>query len=66
MKVLIRKRDREIYLQPSGEWSPSRETAKQFENSSFALWWAREQQLLGIDILLAFEDPRWDFVPLRL
>ena len=66
MRVLIRKREDQLYLQPSGKWSEARDTARAFESSSFAYWWAREQELLGIDIVLAFDDSRYDFVPLRL
>lgn len=66
MRILIRKREGRAYLQPGGKWSPNRNTAKQFESSVFAYWWAQEQKLLGIDILMAFDDPKYDFVPLRL
>ena len=66
MRILIRKREERTYLRPSGKWSPNRKTAKQFERSVFAYWWAQEQKLLGIDILMAFDDPKYDFVPLRL
>ena len=66
MRILIRKREGQLYLQPSGIWSTNRSMAKEFESSVFAYWWAQEQKLLGIDILMAFEDTAYDFVPLRL
>ncbi len=67
MRILIRKRASEYYLQPSGGWSTKRETAREFPSSVFAYWWAQEQELLGIEILLAFDyDPSYDFACLRL
>lgn len=66
MRILIRKQDDKLYLQPSGEWSEARETAREFDCSLFAYWWAREQELPGIEILLAFDDASYDFVPLKI
>ena len=66
MRILIRKREGQFYLQPSGKWLPNREAAKRFESSMFAYWWAQEQNLLGIEIVLAFDNPAHDVVPLRL
>ncbi len=66
MRILIRKGDQPLYLQGSGEWSINRETARDFQTSMVAWRWAREHQLFGTEILLAFEDPLYDVVPLRL
>ena len=65
MRVLLRRRKGQ-YLQPSGEWSVARETAREFPGSAFAYYWALEQNLLGCEVLLAFEDVQYDVVTLRL
>ncbi len=65
MRVLLRQQETGFYLQPSGEWSKSRETAREFANSVVAFWWAKEQQLLGTEVLLAFANPQNDFVSMR-
>ena len=54
------------YLQPSGEWGRARETAKEFATSLLAYWWAKEQQLLGVEVVMAFADGQSDFVPMRV
>lgn len=66
MRILLRKQPEELYLQPSGQWGKSRETAREFPGSVFAYYWAREQQLLGAEVLLAFEDAQWDVVTMRV
>ncbi len=66
MRILIRKSEGQLYLSPSGAWTENREEAKQFESSIFAYSCAKEQQLLGIEIVLAFDNPTYDIVPLRL
>ncbi len=66
MRILIRKQENELYLQPSGEWSEAREAAREFKSSCVAYLWALEQKLLGIEILLAFDDPRYDLSPMKL
>jgi hypothetical protein len=52
MRILIRKQEGQFYLQPDGKWLPNREKAKRFESSMYAYWWAQDQKLLGIEILL--------------
>ncbi len=66
MRVLLRKQQDHQYMQPSGEWSDDRETARTFPTSVFAYLWAQEKKLLGIDVLLAFDDAKWDLVTMRL
>jgi hypothetical protein len=34
--------------------------AREFESSALAYVWAHEQKLVGIEVLLACEDPRYD------
>lgn len=66
MRILIRRQKGHQYLQPSGEWSENRETARDFYNSTVAYWCAKAQHLRGVEVLMAFEDPQWDFVPMTL
>ncbi len=67
MRILVRKCATSLYLQSSGEWNLERKTAREFQTSFLAYWWAHEQKLSGIEILLAFDqDPFYDFVCLRL
>ncbi len=66
MRILLRKQPGEQYLQPTGEWGHSRETARTFPTSVFAYHWAKEKELLGVEVLLAFEDSRWDVVTMRV
>ncbi len=65
MRVLIRRRTGQLYLQPSGAWTPNRRTARNFASSLLASAWAKEQRLLDAEILLAWADPSYDFVVLR-
>ncbi len=53
-------------MQPSGEWGQSRETARTFPGTVFAYYWAKEKELLGVEVLLAFDDSNWDVVTFRL
>ncbi len=64
-RVLIRRRREQDYLQPSGDWSADRNTARHFVSSVAAYWWAHEQKLLGIEVLLAFDDSAYDLVIIR-
>ena len=65
MRIVLRQARTGLYLQPSGEWTTSRETARPFENGSAAYSWAREQRLIGLDIVLTFPDPQYDFVSMN-
>ncbi len=66
MRVLLRKRQGQLYMQPSGEWGEGRETARTFPTSMLAYYWAMEKKLLGVEVLLAFDDERWDVVTVRI
>ena len=66
MRILIRKCEEKFYLQPDGKSLPNREKANRFESSMYAYWWAQEQKLLGVEIVLAFDNPVHDIVPFRL
>lgn len=65
-RFCLRQQKSQRYLQPSGEWNESRETAREFASSVLAYWWAKEQNLLGIDVLMAYADANKDFVSMRL
>ncbi len=65
LRILIRKRATEFYLQPSGAWNLSRQRARQFATSIIAYVWAKEQNLVGIEVVLAFKNPVYDFALLR-
>jgi hypothetical protein len=60
MRIVLRNRKSRLYLQPSGEWGADRDTARDFPTSVVAYFWAKEQQLLNVQILLTFADPRLD------
>ncbi len=59
IRVLLRN-EAGLYLQPSGEWGENRETARRFKNSSFAYFWAKEQELIRSSIIIAFPDRNRD------
>jgi hypothetical protein len=62
MQVLLRKKTAPLYLQPSGEWTDCRATARVFGTTLLAYCWAKEEQLLDAVILLAFAYPQKDIV----
>ncbi len=66
MRILIRRQKGQDYLQPSGDWGQNKQTARAFASSVAAYDWAKERQLLGIDIFLSFSDPQYDFVTMRV
>ncbi len=41
-------------------------TARAFPTSALAYYWAKEKELLGVEVILAFDDSRWDVVTMRL
>ncbi len=66
MCILLRQQETGKYLQPSGEWSTERETARRFDSGLVAYFWALEAGFVGVDVLLAFTDPAFDIATLRL
>ncbi len=65
MRILLRQQVGQLYLQPNGDWTTERETAREFTSSAVAYYWALEKRLLGIEVLLAFNNPEYDFVTMR-
>ncbi len=67
-RILLRKRcdprqgsQAGLYLQPGGHWSENRETARLFTHTVDAHWWAKEQQYLNAEVVLAYPDPGRDY-----
>ncbi len=63
-RILLRQGQE--FLQPSGDWKKAKATAREFGSALLAYWWAKEQQLLGVEVVMAFADGRPDFVPMRV
>ena len=66
MRVLLRQTGTELFLQPSGDWASNRKTARQFFSAAIAYWWAIEQKLLGVEVLLAQSNTGKDFVAMKV
>ena len=66
MRILLRQQDSGFYLQPSGQWSNDRKTAREFVDATAAYWWAVEQSLPAAEVLLAFTDTSEDFVSMSV
>ncbi len=71
-RILLRKRREPrhgpqagFYLQPGGDWAEDRETARQFAHTVEARWWAKEQEYLDAEIILAHSDPGRDYSCMR-
>ena len=62
VRIVLRQPQTGFYLQPSGEWTNSRETARDFESARAALFWAETQSLHGVELLFAFSESKYDFV----
>ncbi len=59
LRVLLQN-EQGLYLQPSGEWSVNRDMARRFQDSRVAYFWALEQKLIGVSVILAFPDTKKD------
>ena len=66
MRVVLRQAVTGHYLQPSGEWTPARESARCFISAVAAYFWAIEEKLLGTEVWLALTDPHKDFACMRV
>ncbi len=60
MRILLRQNATGLYLQPSGQWTENRETARDFQSAVGACYWALAQRLEGIHVLYAFANPALD------
>jgi hypothetical protein len=60
MRVLIRNRDTGQYIQGPGQWTADPEQAADFKRSARALLFAAEERLGRVEVVLSFEDPRYN------
>ena len=61
-RVLLRRARDSLYLQPSGDWTQNRETAREFASGFEAYLWAKEHNLVSIEVIIAFKNPQRDIV----
>ena len=66
LRILLQQQKTGLYLQASGEWGGSRDSAKGFEDSIMACAWAKEQNLIGTNVLMAFGEEQFDLVLARV
>jgi hypothetical protein len=66
VRVVVKKTKDDSYFLSSEEWAAEREKAKDFAHTTTAYWWAQEQKLSGIEIVITFPDPRYDLTVLRV
>ena len=66
LRILLRQQKTGLYLQASGEWGGSRDSAKGFEDSVIAYAWAKEQKLIGANVLMALAEEHYDVVLARV
>lgn len=66
LRILLQQQRTGFYLQPSGEWSASRDSARSFGDSCIAYLWARDQGFLGSSVLMAVDQQQYDTVLARL
>ncbi len=64
MRIVLRRRE-ELYLQPSGQWTNNRETAREFETSFQAFSLAQNENWIHSEVVLTFGDPLYDLVALQ-
>jgi hypothetical protein len=66
MRIILRNYKTRQYLQDFGRWTDNPNSAMAFEHSRQAASFAHEKGIKHVEILLAFEDPRYNFrLPLR-
>ena len=66
LRILLRQQKTGFYLQPSGQWSNERESARGFDDAVVAYFWAKEQGLLGTNVLMAVSQEQDDTVLARV
>ena len=66
MHILLRQPGTGRFLQPTGEWTRNKKTARQFGSAVNAYLWASERGLIGTEVWLALLDPLKDFVCIRV
>ncbi len=67
MKVLLRNRCSNSYLEGNGRWTGKRERARDFERGAYAILFVVHHRLPDLEAVLDFGDPRFDLVfPIHL
>ncbi len=64
MRVVLRNMKTGLFFRNSDDWSENAEAARDFVDATTALYFAKEQELLDVEIMLKFENPRHDVVVL--
>ncbi len=62
MKVFLRNTQNGWYYQAPSKWTPQQEAAHDLEQMSRAISLAFEAHLDNVEILLSYEDSRYDLV----
>ncbi len=57
MRIVLRQIKTGLYLQQPGAWTHELKEALTFKHSAEAMNVARQHQLEGLEVLLAFEEP---------
>ncbi len=64
MRVVLRNMKTGLFFRNSADWSENAEEARDFMDATTALYFAKEQELLDVEILLKFQNPKYDIVVL--
>ncbi|HVV02278.1 MAG TPA: hypothetical protein VHH88_12995, partial [Verrucomicrobiae bacterium] len=62
MKVLLRHVNTGLYYRDSSEWTENPDAASDFKASANALQLVSEMRLEGVEIVLWFDDPRYNLI----
>jgi hypothetical protein len=65
MRVVLRDPKNGLFFRNADDWTEHPETARDFLHTATAIFFANEQKLFGMEILLTFGDPEHDFVIAR-
>ncbi len=65
MRVVLRDPNTGLFFRNTDDWTEHPETARDFFHSATAIFYANEQKLLKMEIMLTFGDPSEDFVIAR-
>ncbi len=57
MRIVLREIKTGLYVQQPGEWTRDLRQARTFKHSAEAMDVAREHDLEGLEVLLAFDEP---------
>jgi hypothetical protein len=59
-RVLLRSTENGRYFLDLDQWTPERWSARDFGTSGRAVLFAMDLHLANVEVVLAFEDPRYD------